>query len=128
MGFLECLHLLRQSVLRLSQLPLQLRILRYDTNQLLLPLKHSLFRGKVTRLNRLIVRLHLVHQCRCLSILDSLGQFSEQLGNRKKSIYRRHTFSKSPDHSVMQHNRLGHVCASFSEQSSEWWSRGDSNP
>src|SRR2546421_3486427 len=102
MGFLECLHFLRQSVLRFSQLELQLRILRYDTNQLLLPFKHSLFRGKVTRLNRLIVRLHLLHQCRCFSILDSLGQFCEQLGNRKKSIYRRHIFSKSPDHSVMQ--------------------------
>src|SRR5437879_1197646 len=69
MGFLECLHFLRQSVLRFSQLELQLRILRYDTNQLLLPFKHSLFRGKVTRLNRLIVRLHLVHQCRVVKTL-----------------------------------------------------------
>ena len=86
MGFLQCRHLFRVSVFCVSYLVLQRRVLRLKPDKLLVPLKRSLFRRIIARLNRLIVRLHLLHQGRGISILDSFTQFCEQPGNSNKSI------------------------------------------
>ncbi len=73
-SFLECRYRFRMLVLHLGYLPVRVE-------KLLLPVKCFLFRRKIARLNRLIERLYLLDESRCLTVLDSLNKLNRESGN-----------------------------------------------